>query len=158
MHAFLSSLPLPPLSDEDGVGEMPVLPATPTAEELHAYNRRMNTLAARRSRQHKQRQRQMQAEMLEAEVAALRAAVPDLRAARAAFGLPSVHVTARPPRSMPPRPKATATPGDGIPWKRQQSALASWRYRRRKMKLLALEDEAAELKAEAAALTVHARL
>ncbi|KAJ6571848.1 hypothetical protein B0H19DRAFT_670543 [Mycena capillaripes] len=163
------SSPLPPLNDDgDNVGEVPILSATSTDKEVAAYNRRINTLAARRLRRRKTLQRQM----LEDEVAALRVTVADLRTARAAFGLPPVYITKRPPRSanayMGPRPaavwipeadRATATESEMITFKCQQSAQASWRSRRRKMQqVLLLEEEVAELKAEVAVLRVHARL
>ncbi|KAJ6595908.1 hypothetical protein DFH09DRAFT_1305673 [Mycena vulgaris] len=155
----MSNLPCSPPaftlpSDEDDVCSIPVLSATPTEEEIQAHKRRMSTLAARKSRRRKQQQQQM----LGDEVLALRATVADLRAAHSALGMPPVDITSRPPRSadayLDPIPEVIATEGDNpILWKRQQSARASWKSKRRKLQqLMLLEDEAADLKAEVAEL------
>ncbi|KAJ7144977.1 hypothetical protein C8R43DRAFT_561311 [Mycena crocata] len=159
---------IPPQNEYVDVGEKSVLSATPTDGEVVAHKRRMSTLPARRFPQRKMQHQQM----LEEEAAALRAIATDLRAARAAFGLPPVHITKRPPRSaeahMDPMPVAVRIPqadrgttpaSEMNAFRRQQSARAAWAFRRRKMqRQLLLEEELADLRAEVAALRVHARL
>ncbi|KAJ7108598.1 hypothetical protein C8R44DRAFT_293928 [Mycena epipterygia] len=157
---------LPPLINEDehGLGPMPVLSSTATEEEIIAHERRLRRLERRMARQRRQQQRQL----FEEAVPALRVKVAQLRSINADFGLPPLHAKKQEPRSpssieseldgcLGPRPPSPKAGGAGPSHRRQQSVIAQWAFRRRRMQhLLLLEDEAADLKAEVAQL--HAQM
>jgi hypothetical protein len=148
----------PPTRNEDDINDEPdedALSPTASDQEIKEYERRKQTLAARRKRRFELRQRQI----LEDELSALRMQVAHMRVAHSDFGLPPLPTPKpRKPRNalayLAPMPAITATAeGDPIQLKRQNSMQACWRSRKRKMQeRLEAEDEVAGLKAEMAEL------